>query len=125
MSFKSILVFDGEQYELTSCVVNVSRKADNRGKPASKSFWSIDIIMDSLEDTTITEWMVNPNLQKDGEIEIYRTDDDVKLKVIQFKKAYCVFMKDSFYTDIDFMKCFLTIVGEEINIGEAKFTHIS
>ncbi len=124
MSFKSVLVFDGEGYELTACLVNVSRKADQRGKPASKPFWTIDVIMDSLDDTAITEWMVNPHLQKDGEIEIYSTEDDVKLKVIKFKKAYCMFMKDVFYTDITFMKCYLTIVGEEIVIGEAKFTNV-
>jgi hypothetical protein len=124
MSFKSILVFDGEGYELTACLVSVARKVDQRGKPASKSTWVIDVIMDSVDDTTITEWMVNPHLQKDGEIEIYRTDDDVKLKVIKFTKAYCVFMKDVFYTDIAFMKCFLSIVGEEVTIGEARFTHV-
>ncbi len=122
MSFKSVLVFDGGQYDLTACLVTVHRKADVRGKPASKSSWKIDIIMDSLDDTAITEWMLNPHLQKDGEIELYRTDDDVKLKVISFSKAYCVHLRDSFFTDIAFMKCFLRIVGEEISIGEARFS---
>jgi len=123
MSFKAILVFDGEQYELTACLVNIHRKADNRGRPASKSSWSIDVLMDSMDDTAITEWMVNPHLQKDGEIELYRTDDDARLKVISFTKAYCVHMRDSFFTDVAFMKCFLRIVGEEISIGEARFTY--
>ncbi|MDJ1486117.1 MULTISPECIES: type VI secretion system tube protein TssD [Xanthocytophaga] len=119
MSFKAYLLFDGEQYELTACHVTVHRKANVKGQPASKPLWIIFVVMDSMDDTKITEWMVNPHLQKDGEIEIYKTDEDAKLKVISFQKAYCVNMIDNFYTDVSFMKCSLQIVGEQISIGEA------
>lgn len=122
MSFKAVLKLDGEQYELTTCQVTVHRKADAKGKPSSKTIWTIHAVIDSTDDTKMTEWMIDPHLHKDGEIEIYKTDEDAKLKVISFKKAYCVLMKENFYSYTSFMKCLLQIVGEEISIGEAAIT---
>lgn len=119
MSFKAYLKLDGEQYELTACMVNVHRKADVKGKPSSKTNWVISLIIDSIDDTKITEWMIDPHLQKDGEIEIFKSDENAKLKLITFKKAYCVLLKENFYSYTSFMKCFLSIIGEEISIGEA------
>lgn len=120
MSFKALLKIDGEQYALTACKVTVHRKSDVKGKPSSKSGWSISVIMDAMDDTKITEWMIDPHMQKDGEIEILKLDEDAKLKLISFKKAYCVMMKESFYSYTSFMKTYLSIVGEELSIGESS-----
>ena len=76
--------------------------------------------MDAMDDTKITEWMIDPHMQKDGEIEILKLDEDAKLKLISFKKAYCVMMKESFYSYTSFMKTYLSIVGEELSIGESS-----
>jgi len=121
MSFKAYLKVDGEKYELTACQMTVYRKADVKGKPASKSMWRLDILIDSVDDTNLTEWMVDPHMQKNGEIEILKIDEgDNRLKVIAFKKAHCTFMADSFYSYTTFMKCFLRIVGEKVTIGESS-----
>lgn len=119
MSFKATLKLDGNEYPLTACNVLVHRKSDAKGKPSSKTGWRLFLILDSMDDTTMTEWMVDPHLQKDGEIEIFKVDEDAKLKVISFKKAYCYSMKENFYSYTSFMKCFLIIGGEEVHIGEA------
>jgi Hemolysin coregulated protein Hcp (TssD) len=123
MSFKAFLRIEGEQdYELTSCTVLVHRKSDRRGRPASRPMFLVAITIDSVEDTALTEWMIDPNQQKDGEIEIYKADEAARMKVISFKKAFCYQLTEHYYNDISFMKCALLISGEQIFIGDSQFT---
>jgi hypothetical protein len=122
MYFKAYLKIVGEQdYELTSCIVAVHRNSDKRGRPTSKPMFLVTITMDSVEDTALTEWMIDPHLQKDGKIEIFSLDEAARMKIISFKKAFCYKLTERYYTDILFMKCSLLISGEEITIGEAQF----
>lgn len=119
MSFKALLKVDGNEYGITAFNLIVLRAADTKGNPTSKPAWRMDVFVDPTNDTTLTEWMIDPRMQKDGEIEVFKTDADSKLKLITFKKAYLAAMVDDFYSYDSFMKCMLRIIGDDITVGEA------
>jgi hypothetical protein len=115
MSFKAVLSIDGSEFELNYCKIFKARNQDNRGRPASTYQWSIICAMDAIDDTIITDWMINPSMQKEGNIIFYKDDQESKLKEIGFKKAYCTNLIDQFMDDLSYMDCWFAIKGEELN----------
>ncbi|MBS1974026.1 MAG: hypothetical protein JST13_06715, partial [Bacteroidetes bacterium] len=99
----------------------IFRKTDSKGRPSSIPFWKIIVILDAVDDTTLTSWMVDPAKQIDGKITIYKIDQDAKLKEIEFKKGYCVYLKDEFKADISYATCEINITGKDIQINTASF----
>src|ERR1700722_14922167 len=116
MSFKAELTVENKTYSLRSFYLHIARNTDPKGRPSSMPSWSIIATIDSVDDTTITNWMIDPHKQIDGKVLFYKIDEDAKLKEINFKKSWCYVMRDSFMADISFATTEIIISGGEVDI---------
>ncbi len=120
MSFKTELTVEGKTYPVRSCYTAIHRDTDKRGRPSSMLFWYAIITIDATDDTTITNWMIDPSKQVEGQLVIYKIDEESKLKEIKFKKSYCIYMMDRFMSDQSYTCCEIVITGGELHIDSAK-----
>ncbi|GAB2556284.1 type VI secretion system tube protein TssD [Spirosoma areae] len=116
MAYEGTLSIDGTDFPINWMFLRVVRNENQRGEPASRPEWGVVVSLDAMEDKAIKNWMIDPNLQKDGKIVLNRIDEDGTFKEIEFKKAYCVFYKDEFFADIEYLNTVINISG-----GEVKF----
>ena len=122
MSFKAELIIDGKTYKLRSCYSTISRETDMKGRPTSPPTWVIIATIDVVDDTTITNWMIDPYKQVDGSIKLYKMDEESKLKEIAFKKSYCLHLNDKFAFHEGRSNCTIVISGAEIHIESSVLT---
>jgi hypothetical protein len=119
MAFEGTLNVDGNAYNINWMFLEITRKEDQRGKPASRPGWQLMISLDVMDDTTIKSWMIDPHMQKDGKVILSRLDESATFKEIEFKKAVCVAYWDEFYADVDYMNAQFVITGGELVINKA------
>ena len=66
---------------------------DETGKPSGyPTGGTINLVVESTEDTQIIDWMIDPKAMKNGKIEIHLK----KKKIIKFENAYCIQYHESF-----------------------------
>jgi hypothetical protein len=119
MSFKVELTVDNQVYPVRDFYLSVLRETNPKGLPCSNPTWILDVTIDVVKDTTITQWMINPDKQLDGSIVIYK-DKDAKMKNIEFRNSNCFAMIDQFIPEFSETSCFIRIAGSEIKVGSAK-----
>jgi Hemolysin coregulated protein Hcp (TssD) len=123
MSFKVELVIEGNTYNVRRFYTWVVRNTDTKGRPSSMPSWGINLRIDAVDDTTLTSWMIDPTKQMEGKLIIYRIGQNSKLKEIKFKKAYCGFLRDQFFSEKGFSICEIVIKGEEIQFNTVSLKH--
>jgi hypothetical protein len=116
MSFKAELTVENQTFPLRSFFMKIQRETDPKGRPSSTPYFGIVITIDSVDDTTITNWMIDPSKQIDGKVLLYKIDEDAKLKEITFKKCYCFILHDKFMADISYASTQFLISGTEVDI---------
>lgn len=116
MSFKAELTVENQTIPLRSFYLRIQRDTDPKGRPSSTPYFGLVLTMDSVDDTTITNWMIDPSKQIDGKVLLYKIDEDAKLKEITFKKCFCFALRDSFMADITFATTEFYISGGEVHI---------
>lgn len=123
MSFNAKLKFGGKDgIDLLACDYALHRDVDAKGRPASGVYGgTINLLVESTEDTTIVESMVNQFKPVDGTITFKKSDEDAKLKELSFEKGYVINYSES----IDVkgsqpMQIAFTISAEKIKIGNAE-----
>ena len=82
--------------------------------------WTLFIVIDAVQDTTITSWMLDAVRELDGELLMYKIDQNSKLKQITFKKGYCFGLNDLFNSEIGYATCELVIAGRDLKINTAE-----
>ncbi|MBN8825513.1 MULTISPECIES: type VI secretion system tube protein TssD [Spirosoma] len=125
-SFNAKLEIDGvsDPIELRKVFVTCHRKRDAKGRPSSASRWAIAVAIDTDEDGTFTEWMVNPTMQKTVTVKYYKIDEEGSvLKQWTLKDAHCYSMIEGFVADSSILMTTLVISGAEISNGNATLTH--
>ena len=120
MAFKVELTIDSQVYLVKDFYLAVLRETTPNGQPSSKPTWSLDVTIDAVNDTTITQWMIDPTKQVDGGLTIYQSDGEGKMKSIEFRKGCCSGMVDQFIPEFSETSCFVRILGAEINVGNVK-----
>jgi hypothetical protein len=118
MAFEATLNVDGNAYSIHWMHLELNRKEDQRGRPASRPEWTLLITMDVMEDSTIKNWMIDPHMQKDGKVILSRIDESATFKEIEFKQAVCVNYSDDFMADMNFMTSQILITGGELVINK-------
>jgi hypothetical protein len=113
MPFNAQLTVDDKTYPIRAYYMIVSRDVDPKGRPNAKFSWQMAIRIDAMDDTTLTNWMVDPSKQLDGKITLYKIDQMSKQKEIQFKQSYCYRMDDLFIADTLYSNCQVVISGTE------------
>lgn len=123
MSFNAKLKFSGKDgIDVLACDYKLTRDVDAKGRPSSGVYGgTINLTIESTDDTSIIESMVNQYKPVDGTVTFKKSDEDAKMKELSFEKAYVI----SFQESIDVkgakpMQMDFTISAEKIKIGNAE-----
>lgn len=123
MSFNAKLKIAGKDgIDVLACDYALHRDVDPKGRPASGVYGgTINLSIESTDDTSIVESMVNQYKPIDGTITFKKGDEDAKMKELSFEKAYVIAFKEGIDVkgakpmQIDF-----TISAQKIKIGNAE-----
>ena len=122
-SFRATLEMGGKEYDVLYSNYEFKRNTDAKGKPASSVTGGyVSVTVESTEDTTAIEAMLNNQFKTvDGKIVYKKTDEDAKMKEIEFKNAYIVHYKETLDTTNDVpMTIAMTLSAETLTIGNAE-----
>ena len=122
-SFRATLEMCGKEYDVLYSNYEFSRSTDSKGRPSSSiSGGRVSVTVESTEDTTALESMVNSQFKPiDGKIVYKKTDEDAKMKEIEFKNAYIVHYKETLDTTNEVpMTIAMTFSAESITVGNAE-----
>ncbi len=122
-SFRASLELGGKEFDVLSSEYEFSRDTDKKGKISSNVYGGrITLTIESTEDTSVIEAMLNSQFKSvEGKIVYKKTDEDAKMKEIEFKNAYVVFYKEALDVNGDVpMTINFTVSAEEIIVGNAS-----
>ncbi len=123
MAFRSTLNLGGKEYDVLDCSYSLKRDVDSKGRPSSNIYGGrISVRVESTEDTTILETMVNQFKPFNGSIVFKKGDEEGKMKELTFENAYII----EFAEGIDIvgtapMSINVTISAQIIKIGGAEY----
>ena len=123
MSFRSTLNLGGKEYDVLDCSYSLKRDVDSKGRPSSNIYGGrIAVRVESTEDTTILETMVNQFKPFHGSIVFKKGDEEGMMKELTFENAYII----EFAEGIDIigtapMSINITISAQVIKIGGAEY----
>jgi hypothetical protein len=118
MAFKAELNLEGER-RLVDFSFSLSRDVDPTGRPSGLvRGGSIQLTVESTEDTSLFEWITDPSKHKSGSIKIYKQDNDAVEKEVKFEKAYIVNYGESYHWQgqNNMLETF-TLSAEKIEVG--------
>lgn len=122
-SFRASLELGGKEYDVLYSNVEFARSTDSKGKPSSSiTGGRVIVTIESTEDTTTIEAMLNSQFKPiEGKIVYKKTDEDAKMKEVEFKNAYIVHYKETLDVNNDVpMTITLTFSAENITLGAAE-----
>lgn len=97
MAFKAILNLDGKEYRLLHCNYELQRDVDPTGRPSSHvKGGTIHFELESTDDTSLWEWMINQWSHKSGSIVFYKREEESTMKELSFETAYIINYAESF-----------------------------
>ncbi|MES2112466.1 MAG: type VI secretion system tube protein TssD [Bacteroidota bacterium] len=122
MAFKAKLKIGSKESDVITCDYSLHRDVDSKGRPSSPVYGgTINIVIESTEDTSIVEAMVNNQFKPiNGSITFKKSEEDAKMKELTFEKGYVVQYTEGL--DINGSKPMLihfTISAQTIKIGNA------
>lgn len=123
MAFRAELTIAGKKYDVLQCGFTMSRDTDPKGRPSSNVYGGrITIEIESTEDTSIIEAMVNSQFKPfEGNVIFKKTDEDAKMKELSFKNAYIVHYQEGVTVSSDNpMSVKFTLSAETIKLGNAE-----
>lgn len=91
MAFRSTLNLGGKEYDVLDCSYSLKRDVDSKGRPSSNIYGErISVRVESTENTTILETMVNQFKPFNGSIVFKKGDEEGKMKELIFENAYII-----------------------------------
>jgi len=120
MSFTAKLTVEGKTYVVRRYYTVVYRDIDQKGRPKSDPSWKLYLVIDGVNDATLTNWMLDPKKLVDGKVSLYKIGDGSKLKDIEFKKSSCTLLNDHFNIQQPFITSYLAISGKDLKINTAE-----
>lgn len=99
MSFAATLELDGSSHRVLECDYTLQRSVDFSGRPSSDvNGGTIDVVIESSEDTGFFEWMCEPYTRKTGSITFFKTEEEAALKTLEFEDAYLIHFQEMINT---------------------------
>ncbi len=123
MAFRASLSFAGKEFDVLYSNYEFSRNTDAKGKPSSNILGGrVTVTIESTDDTSVVEAMLNSQFKPvEGKITYKKTNEDAKMKEIEFKNAYIVYYKENLDVNNEVpMTITVTFSAEEINVGNAN-----
>ena len=121
-SFRASLEMAGKEFDVLYSTYELSRQVDKKGSPSSGVFGGeITMRIESTSDSSIVESMVNSQFKPvEGKIVFKKSDEDAKMREVEFKNAYIIRFKETLDVNGDNpMSILFTVSAEEITIGNA------
>ena len=122
MPFKATLKIGSKEYDVLKCDYELTRDVDTKGRPSSGVYGgTVNLSVESTDDTSIVESLVNQFKPVDGKVTFKKSDEDAKLKELSWEKGYFIKFKEFFNISgnqpmlIDF-----TVSAQVIKIGNAE-----
>ena len=121
MAFKAICKVGSKEFDVISCDYAFRRDVDSKGRPSSGVYGgTVNLKVESTDDTSIIESMVNQYKPIDGTVTFKKSDEDAKLKELTWTKGYIINFEESLdITGAQPMMISFTISAQEIKIGNA------
>ncbi|MBO4531329.1 MAG: type VI secretion system needle protein Hcp [Paludibacteraceae bacterium] len=123
MAFRSTLKLGGKEYDVLTCDYSLRRDVDSKGRPSSNIYGGrITVQVESTEDTTILETMVNQFKPFSGSIIFKKGDEESMMKELTFENAYIIeFSEGINIVGVAPMAINITISAQTIKIGGAEY----
>jgi hypothetical protein len=120
MAFKARLNFSGKEYDVLNCSYALNRDVDSKGRPSSGVYGgTIDLEIESTEDTSIVESMVNNQYKPiTGSLLVKKSEEDAKMKELTFEDGYIVKYSEGLSIIGDTYK--FTISARKLKLGNAE-----
>lgn len=123
MAFKARLNLGAKEYDVLNCSYSLNRDVDHKGRPSSGVYGgTIDIEVESTEDTSIIESMVNNQYKPlTGNLLIKKSEEDAKMKELSFEDAYIIRYSEGIrVNDQTPMSLRFTISARTLKLGNAQ-----
>jgi hypothetical protein len=121
MAFKAQCKIGSKEFDVISCDYAFRRDVDPKGRPSSGLYGgTINLTVESTDDTSIIESMVNQYKPIDGTVTFMKSDEDSKMKELSWTKGYIVNFSERLDIEGDMpMLIHLTVSAQEVKIGGA------
>ena len=122
MAFRASLELNNKEFDVLYSNYEFRRNTDSKGMPSSSVLGGrVKVTIESTEDTSVIEAMLNSAFKPvEGKIIYKKTEEDAKMKEIQFKNAYIVHYSETLDANNDVpMTITITFSAEEITVGSA------
>jgi hypothetical protein len=122
MSFTANLAIAGKEVRVLHCSYSLHREVDATGRPSSMVHGGkISLEIESTDDTSLFEWMVDQFKTQDGTVTFKKRDQDSKMKELKWEKGYIIEHTESFDQVGDNpMTIHFVISAEKITVGSAS-----
>lgn len=123
MAFRATLNFGGKEFDVLDCSFDFQRDVDSKGRPSSNIYGGkIHLQVESTDDTTILENMINQFKPHAGGITFKKGDEEAKMKELTWENGYIT----EYHEGIDIigstpMTVKFTVSAQVIKIGGAQF----
>ena len=123
MAFRSTLNLGGKEFDVLDCNYELKRDVDSKGRPSSNIYGGVIFVeIESTEDTSILEQMVNQFNPISGSIIFKKGNEESKMKELSWENGYII----SFAEGIDIvgekpMTIKFSVSAQVIKIGSASF----
>ncbi|WBX78392.1 type VI secretion system tube protein TssD [Tenacibaculum ovolyticum] len=121
-SFRASLELGGKKFDVLATEYEFSRDTDKKGKIASNVYGGrINVTIESTADSSVIEAMLNSQFKAiEGKIIFKKSEEDSKMKEVEFKNAYIVYYKENLHVNGDVpMTINFTVSAEQMTIGNA------
>ena len=89
MAYTGLMEIDGTKFKVRHCTYSLHQNVDENGRPASQVMGgTIKVEIESSDDTSVIDWMIDRTGKKSGKIEFSKTDEEGVLKTIEFEDAF-------------------------------------
>jgi len=122
-SFRASFEFGGKEFDVITSEYIFNRNTDDKGKPSSSvKGGRVTVCIESTADTSVIEAMLNSQFKAvEGKIVFKKTEEDSKMKEVEFKNAYIVYFKEELDVNNEIpMRLTVTFSAEELTVGNAS-----
>ncbi len=123
MAFRATLSLAGKEFDVLDCDYKLERDVDAKGRPASNIYGGkVRVRVESTEDTSILEQMVNQFKPISGSVIFKKGDEEAKMKELVWENGYII----SFEETIDVigskpMSTSFVVSAQVLKIGGAQY----
>ncbi len=118
MANKATLSVANEEFNVLEFTLTLQQKHDNQGQPASGVYLGDFALILEAGNELFFNWQTDQTRMEDGDITIFRTDQDSKFITYSFEKAFVTSLLESYYANDDLTNVY-NQVGTVEDLGGA------